>query len=63
MLAQFIPEFMKCVLTLYPSISIKFGGFLFYWNIKYQLLNMLKIKRDINQQAFKITDLHFVKSE
>ena len=25
--------------------------------------NMLKIKRDINQQGFKITDLYFVKSE
>ena len=24
---------------------------------------MLKVKRDINQQDFKIVDLHFVKSE
>ena len=26
-------------------------------------LNMLKIKRDINQQDLEIVDLHFVKSE
>ena len=30
--------------------------------IKYQLLNMLKIKSDINPQDFKIVDLHFVQS-
>ena len=30
---------------------------------KYHLLNMLKIKYDINQQYVKTVDLHFVKSE
>ena len=29
----------------------------------YHLLNMLKIKCDINQQYLKTVDLHFVKSE
>ena len=37
--------------------------FLFYWYIKYHILNMLKIKCDINQQDLKRVDLHFVKSE
>ena len=29
--------------------------------IKYPLLNMLKIKRDINKDNFEIVDLSFVK--
>ena len=33
--------------------------FIFYWQIKYHLLNMLKIKCDINQQDLKTVDLHF----
>ena len=33
---------------------------IFHWNNKYQLLNMFKIKCDINEQDFKI---HFVKFE
>ena len=37
--------------------------FIFYQNIKYNILNMLKIKCDINQQDLKRVDLHFVKSE
>ena len=37
--------------------------FILYWHIKYHLLNMLKIKCDINQQDLKTVDLHFVKSE
>ena len=37
--------------------------FIFYWHIKYHILNMLKIKCDINQQYLKRVDLHFVKSE
>ena len=37
--------------------------FIFYWHIKYHLLNMVKIKYDINQQYLKTVDLHFVKSE
>ena len=37
--------------------------FIFYSHIKYHLLNMLKIKCDINQQYVKTDDLHFVKSE
>ena len=37
--------------------------FIFYQHIKYHILNMLKIKCDINQQYLKTYDLHFVKSE
>ena len=37
--------------------------FIFYYHIKYHLLNMLKIKYDINQHHLKTVDLHFVKSE
>ena len=36
--------------------------FIFYWHIKYHILNMLKIKGDINQQDLKRVDLNFVKS-
>ena len=35
----------------------------FYRHIKYDLSDMLKIKRGIDQQDFKIVHLHFVKSE
>ena len=35
----------------------------FYHNIKYQLLNTLRIKREINQHDLKLVDPHFVKSE
>ena len=34
-----------------------------YQHIKYHILNMLKIKCDINQQDLKRNDLHFVKSD
>ena len=37
--------------------------FIFYQHIKYHLLNMLKIKCDINQQYLKTVDYHFVKPE
>ena len=37
--------------------------FIFYWHINYHLLNMLKIKCDINQHDLKTVDLHIVKSE
>ena len=37
--------------------------FIFYWHIKYHLLNMVMIKCDINQQYLKTVDRHFVKSE
>ena len=37
--------------------------FIFYWHIKYHVLNMLKIKCVINQQYLKRVYLHFVKSE
>ena len=37
--------------------------FMFYQHIKYHILNMLKIKCDINQQDLKRVDLHFVTSE
>ena len=36
---------------------------IFYYHIKYHILNMLKIKCDINQQDLKRIDLLFVKSE
>ena len=36
--------------------------FIFYYHIKYHILNMLKIKCDINQQDLQRVD-HFVKSE
>ena len=32
-----------------------------YQHNKYHLINMLKIKYDINQQCLKTVDLHFVK--
>ena len=37
--------------------------FIFYYHIKYHLLNLLKIKCDINQQYLKTVYLHFVESE
>ena len=37
--------------------------FIFNKHIKYHLLNMLKIKCDINLQDLKTAVLHFVKSE
>ena len=37
--------------------------FILYWHIKYHVLNMLKIKCDINQQYLRRVDLYFVKSE
>ena len=38
-------------------------AFICYKHIKYHILNMLKIKYDINQHNLKTVDLHFVKSE
>ena len=35
--------------------------FIFYYHIMYHLLNMLKVKCDINQQYLKTVELHFVK--
>ena len=37
--------------------------FIFISTFKYHILNVLKIKCDINQQDLKRVDLHFVKSE
>ena len=37
--------------------------FSFYQHVKYQLLNMLKIKHDINQKDFQTVGLYLVKSE
>ena len=52
------------VINLNPLVTgaayIRF--FIFYEHIKYHILNMLKIKCDINQQDLKRVDLHFVKS-
>ena len=38
-------------------------AFIFYYHMKYHLLNILKIKYDINLQDLKRVDLLFVKSE
>ena len=45
------------ILELVPFI------FIFYYHIRYQLLNLLKIKSDIIQQDLKFVDLQLVKSE
>ena len=53
-----------CHSSIHPDLNgltaghdtIRFYIF-FYQHIKYQLLNMLNIKRDINQHDFKIIDL------
>ena len=37
--------------------------YILYCHFKSQILNMVKAKRDINQQNWKIVDLHFIKSE
>ena len=37
--------------------------FIFYWHIKYHVLNMWKRKCDINLQDLKRAELYFVKSE
>ena len=37
--------------------------FILYKHIKYLLLNLLKIKCDINQQYMKTVERHFVKSK
>ena len=49
-------------LTVNP-LTAGAGFSFFYWHIKYHILNMLKIKCDINQQYLRRVDLHFVKSE
>ena len=50
-------------LTHVPAGAAYIRVFIFYQHIKYHLLDMLKIKCDINQQYLKTVDLHFVKSE
>ena len=40
-----------------------FGFSIFYEQIKYHILNILKMKCDNNQQDLKKVDPHFVKSE
>ena len=62
----FGPNYYKSwTLTLNPSTAgaAYIRDFILYWHIKYPILNMLKIKCDINQQDLKRVDLHFVKSE
>ena len=51
----------KCVLSPLTAGPDYISFLYYYWHIKYQLLNMLKIKRDINQQYFNTIGLHFVK--
>ena len=65
----------KLFISLYHNTSFSFKPnpltagaayirvFNFYKHINYHILNMLKIKCDINQQDLKRADLHFVKSE
>ena len=50
------------LIPLTPSLPVPIiFGFSFF--IKHQLLNMLKLKRHINQQDLKTVDPHFVRSE
>ena len=49
-------------LTLQPPVP-HIRVFVFYYHIRYHILNMVKMKCDINQQHLKTVDLHFVKSE
>ena len=63
-----IPNNVKKVSWCQPFNPITAGAayirvFIFYYHTKYHLLNMLKIKYDINQQYLKTVDLHIVKSE
>ena len=52
------------LVTLFYSRCRLYSGFrLFNWRSAYQLLSMLKIKRDINQQDLKIFNLHVVQSD
>ena len=54
-----------CIFFMYSltAVTIIFVFFSFISHpIKCQLSNMFKIKRDTNQQNFKIVDLHFVNS-
>ena len=53
----------KLALTLYPRVPNIFVFSFYFYQTKNQLLNMLKIKCDINQQDLKIIDIQFVKSE
>ena len=59
--SQTVEQYSTNPLTANPEYSHFF--FIFYNHIKYQLLSIIKIKRDINQQYLKIVDLHVVKSE
>ena len=54
---------MKCAFNPLTAGAEYIRIFISYWHIKYHVLNMLKIKYDINQQDLKKVDLHFVKSE
>ena len=49
--------------TPWPPVPIIFGFLFFNKPIKYHILNMLMMKRDINKKDFKIFTLHLVKSE
>ena len=47
-------------LTLSPPDPIILAlSFAYFQHIKYELFHMIKIKRDINQQHFKIAYLYF----
>ena len=54
---------ISATLNTLTASAAYIGVFIFYNHIKYHLLNMLKIKNDINQRYLKTIDLHFVKSE
>ena len=55
--AKLVKEELKRRNQLYFVFNI------FYQQIAYQLLNMLKIKCETNQQDLKIVHLHFIKSD
>ena len=54
------PLLCHCSLNLLIAGAAHIRVFFFYQQIKYHLLNMLKIKCDINEQYLKTVDLHFV---
>ena len=55
--------FVCSVFNTLPAGAAHIRVFFFYQHIQYHILDMLKIKCDINQQDLKRVDLHFVKSE
>ena len=57
------PYQLKLVFNPLTAGAAYIRVFIFSQHIKYNILNMLKTKCDINQQYLKTVDLHFVKAE